>query len=156
MTEGEDFTYSKARCRVQRLLSIRERSEEEIRTRLDNQHYTQAVIDDTIKHFKGLGFLDERAFTRSWIVSRLNKPFGLERIHYELIEKGIDRTIIQEELDKALPSYDEDAIVLNLIRQQIKKYTHLKPDKRNQRLIAFLNRRGFSDEAINQALRKFS
>lgn len=143
---------SKARESVYRLLKYRPRSEKEIADKLKIQGFDEATIDETIRYFKSLKVIDDRQFARGWISSRLNKPFGSKRIHYELSQKGISLPIIKEELSKAFDAYSEADAVLNLARKRAQKYKNIEPAKAKQRLFGYLSRRGFCAETIYKAI----
>jgi regulatory protein len=154
MDEDEGKAGQKARACVERLLKIRPRSEEEIKAKLRQKKFAQDIIKETLDHYRTLKLLDDRSFARSWIVSRLNRPFGTQRIRYELIQKGVDPLIIKEELDKALIDHSEEEIVFALAQLRIAQYRRLEPLKARSRLTGFLSRRGFSPQAIQKAIKK--
>jgi len=145
-----------ARNKVYRLLKFRPRSVAEVRAKLIEKKFAQNIVEETIDYFKEYGFLDDKSFARGWIRSRLNRPFGTKRIHYELIQKGVDRDIIKEELDEALCQYCENDIVFDLAKRRMEKYRHLEIQKAKQRLIGYLNRRGFNQQAIIKAIKKIT
>ncbi len=144
----------KARDSVLRLLKVRPRSEEEIRERLIKKNFNPAVIEETIQYFKKLRLIDDRAFTKGWISSRLLKPYGFYRIQYELQQKGIELKIIQEELKSASEEYSEEEIANELAARRLLRYQHPDPQKSKEKLQGFLARRGFSPKAITQTLKK--
>jgi len=139
---------TQARDAVFRLLKYRPRSENEIRDKLKTQQFSSDMIESTVRFFKERDFINDRLFARGWIASRLNRPLGLKRIRYELIQKGIDRNIIKEELDEASAQYCEEEAVFDLARKRMRKYTHLDEEKAKKRLIGYLGRRGFDAGTI--------
>lgn len=144
----------KARLAAFHLLKIRGRSEKELRGRLKQKKFSSAIIETTIDHLKKTRFIDDRQFARSWIQSRLTKPFGLRRISLELIQKGIDKELLREELAFAKEGFSEDAALKELIQKCRVKYKDVESAKRRQRIFGYLARRGFSIEAIESALQK--
>lgn len=145
-----------ARNTVVRLLKLRPRSQYEIKSKLKAKNFNEEVITETLDHFTQADLINDRSFTRGWISARLNKPFGFLRIQHELIQKGIDRDIINEELEAALKDYREEDIVLELAQRRLKQYGQLEPQHAQRRLMGFLSRRGFPAEAIRKALQKLS
>lgn len=139
---------------VFRLLKVRLRSEQEIRERLKRKQFPREIIEKTIQYFKELALVDDRQFAQKWISSRLLRPFGINRIKYELKTKGIQDGIIQEELKKITDNYPEEEIVLNLARKQAAKHKNIAPDKLKQRVYGCLARKGFRSEIILKAMKK--
>lgn len=151
MTERDDGKISKdARKIVFRLLKVRHRSCQEIIVKLQHKMIPDHIIKDTIKYFKGLELIDDRQFARSWISSRLKKPYGSNRIRCELKNKGIDPETIEREVRGLTETrdYSEIEILENLARKRAIKYKGLDLEKRKARLYGYLLRRGFNTHNI--------
>ena len=144
----------KARETVFRLLKLRPRSEHEIRQKLEKKEFSHDIIDETIQYLKHIQLIDDRRFAKAWIHSRLARPFGLNRIRFELKTKGINNQIIQEELSGAKETFAEDEAVLALAQRRFQKYKRVEKLKAKRRTFEFLVRRGFSSDAISKALRQ--
>ena len=139
---------------VFRMLKLRLYSEKEIRDRLKKKQIEPQVIDDTVRYFKDLEFIDDRKFAKQWIVSRLMKPFGLSRIQFELKVKGIDDDVIAEEFAAAGKNFLEDEVVLKLAQKRASVYHRIPKEKVKQRVYGYLVRRGFGSYAIGKAIRE--
>ena len=148
------MSLTKAKADVFRLLRIRLRSEREIRAKLKEKKYEPAIIDEVVEYFKGIEQIDDRRFAKGWIASRTLKPFGLSRIKSELIQKGIARDTIEEELEKAAVNFSEEDAVLALAKKRAAKYAGVDPTKRKQRVYGYLLRRGFSPGSVMKALHR--
>lgn len=155
MPERESVTENlkKAREAVFRLLKIRFRSEQEIRERLTRKQFSQETIEQTIPYFKELGLIDDRQFAQKWISSRLLKPLGINRIQFELRNKGVQDEIIQEALKNLTDDYPEEEIVFRLAKRQVSKYKNTDLNKSRQRIYGYLARRGFRSATILKALK---
>jgi len=154
MEQDDKKKVNKARFIVYSLLKYRLRSEREIRNKLKLKKFSEDIIDDTVTYFAQLGLIDDRQFATRWIASRLNKPFGARRIQHELIDKGIERNIVEDEIKHAQESCCEEDIVFDLARQRRMKLEGVDPQKIKQRLFGYLSRRGFSPEAIYKAINR--
>lgn len=137
------------------MLNIRPRSEQEIRDRLRQKNLSVSDVDRTVQYFKQLELLDDREFARQWISSRLRKPFGPQRIRLELRRKGVSEEIVDEELPDQMQAHPEEAAITELISGRIHLYEGIDPVKRKRRLVAFLQRRGFSLGAIMKAMNDY-
>jgi regulatory protein len=130
------------------LLKFRLRSENELRQRLRKKKFDDSVIDQTISFLKEKKFLDDSLFARSWIQSRIRRPFGLKRIKEELKIKGLDREIINKTLQELLQDYSEQDVVQEVAQERLGRLRGIDPRKAKRRLYAYLLRRGFSPEVV--------
>jgi len=135
-----------------RLLKIRPRSEYELRSSLKRKGFEETNIAQALRDLKHVGLINDELFARLWVDSRAKKPYGLQRLSFELKTKGIDRTTIKEIGEEFARSHDESKTVEALIQQQMKKYKNLEPKKAKARLWRFLAARGFSPDTISEAL----
>ncbi len=154
MNLSAEESSARARLYAFYLLKFRNRSQYEIETKLKEKKYSDGIIEQTIDYLKKARFIDDRRFARDWIKARLNKPFGLKRISFELKHKGVDEEIIQGAVNEIKDTFLEEALVLSLAQKQTAKYGNIEPLKVKQRLFGFLSRRGFSMEAIQKAIQK--
>src|SRR3989304_593816 len=112
----ENFS-KKAKTIVFRLLNIRQYSEKELRDKLRNKNIPVETIESTLRYFKELALIDDDQFAKKWISFRLSRPFGLKRIRFELIGKGISNDIIEREIEEATSDYPESEIVTAIARK---------------------------------------
>ncbi|MGJ3240380.1 MAG: regulatory protein RecX [Anaerolineae bacterium] len=132
------------------LLSYRPRSTEEIRRKLSQKGYEEPVIDVAIERMTARNYLDDEAFARFWIESRnRGKPRGKRALRYELRNKGISDTIIRRLLDDMV---DEQSGAYQAAQKRIARLRGATEYEFKQKIGAFLQRRGFNYDAINQAL----
>ena len=144
--------FFRARNAVFRFLKNRLHSEKEIRDKLAKKKFDTQIITQTIQYFKDINLIDDRQFTQQWIASRLAKPFGINRIRFELNAKGIPKTILKEEIQNMFVQYPEVEIVTELLKKQKEKYHDADQMKIKQRLYGYLARRGFNNDAITKAM----
>ena len=147
-------TFAEAKIIVYRLLKIRLRSQKEVRDKLKQREFDQSVIDQTLDYFLGAKLLDDREFAHQWIKWRAAKPLGINRIKFELKEKGIGPEILDKALADFKEEFSEEEIVLALARRRKEISKEKDPVKLNQRLYGYLSRRGFSVTSIVKALKK--
>ncbi|HXG35934.1 MAG TPA: RecX family transcriptional regulator [Dehalococcoidia bacterium] len=131
-----------------RLIAYRPRSEADIRARLARKQLDQSVIDETVQRLRELGLIDDEAFARSWVESRMrSSPRGKGLICWELRSQGVDPELAQEatsEID------DEEAAYSAALRKAAKSGSY--SDYRKLR--DFLLRRGFGYQTVARALRR--
>ncbi len=135
------------------LLKFRLRSESELRTRLRQKNFAEALIQETLNFLREKEFINDQLFAKGWVASRIKRPVGLRRIKQELLYKGLSGEIIQQALSQVEGSYNESQIVNQLAKQRFSKIKGVQPLKAKARVYGFLLRRGFSSEAVTEAIR---
>ncbi len=134
------------------LLKYRLRSEEEIRQRLIRKKFDAAFADGIVGFLREKKFLDDTVFARAWIQSRIARSLGLRRIEQELKRKGLHQDIIRVEIAKVKEQYREDSIIHDIAARRMKQLAGIEPKKAKARLYQYLARRGFSPDAIVDAV----
>jgi regulatory protein len=79
-----------ARKKAERLLSVRERSEAELRDRLARAGFDEPIIDRVINEARSVGFIDDARFIRLYIAGKKRSGWGRLRIERELTRYGIE------------------------------------------------------------------
>ena len=138
----------KARGYAFLLLKFRPRSENEIRQRLKKKKFNSEIIENTVYFLKDKGFIDDDYFAKTWIESRIKKPLGIRRLKAELSIKGINKEIIDTQINEIKKSYAEEDIVGGIARDRLNKLKGIDPPKAKKRVYAYLLRRGFSPQVV--------
>ncbi|MFH1062380.1 MAG: regulatory protein RecX [Candidatus Omnitrophota bacterium] len=134
----------KAKISAFRLLKFRIRSKSEMETRLKQKKFSLSVIREVLDFLSDLGYLDDLAFCRSWIINRRQlKPRSKRLIAYELRQKGVDANIIEQAFGLIENNSDAD-IAQDLAIRKYEKLKLFPPEVAQRRLISYLERRGFS------------
>ncbi len=137
-----------------RLLRYRPRSVAEARDRLRSLGFADYEIDKAISTAEAADLLNDEVFAKLWVEDRLlHHPLSRRAIVRELEEKKLDREIIAAAIDALYPAEEEKRIALDLARVRLARYTGIERNKRIQRTIAFLVRRGFNPSLAGQVVR---
>lgn len=126
------------------LLSRREHSQKEIKSKLHNKFRNTDEIDEVIKKLVANNIINDARFTEHYLNSRKRRGFGSKKISYELLSKGINESIIDEVL-RNTDDWNE------LAKKEFnKKYKDGPSDdfKIRSKQKNFLLNRGFSFEEI--------
>lgn len=134
------------------LLKYRPRSEKEMCLRLKKKKFDEGAIRQTLVFLKEKSFLNDADFARAWIASRLKRPLGLNRIKWELKQKGIDRQIIDTLIREIKEHYPEKDIVAGIVQERMERLKDIDPRKVKRRIFSYLLRRGFSSDVVTQAI----
>ncbi|GAB2911004.1 regulatory protein RecX [Rheinheimera gaetbuli] len=130
-------------------LSRRDYSEAQLRQRLLRQGGDSADIEQVMLWCKAQGYLDQQRFIDMLLRSRINKGYGLNYIVQECRAQQISRQhVLQSE---AAVQTDWFHLALQVYR---KKYADndIADYRERQKRMAYLQRRGFSNEQIQFAL----
>ena len=137
-----------------RYLTIRNRSEKEIRDYLTKKKAAEEIINKIISHLKEKKFLNDETFARSWVLNRARvKPKGKMLLQIELRQKGISDEVIKKVLEQAQAEIpDELEQAKSLITRRMEKVRELPRQEIYQKVGGFLARRGFSWEITKKAI----
>ena len=137
----------KAKDYALKYISYRSRTVREVNRKLTDKGYDIEVITLVVAFLKEYRFLDDECFARNWVASRMgDKPCGRRRIFSELIQKGVDRSFIEDSLAGITPDLERELVVV-LVEKKCRRsafnYNKLK---------GFLLRRGFSPNTVSAVL----
>jgi regulatory protein len=132
-----------------RYLGYRPRSETEVRQRLKKHGFDGDVTEMAIARLKEQGLVDDNAFARFWKDNRESfSPRSRRQTRLELRRKGLDNNVIEpviEEIDESDSAYR--AALVKARRLPLADYQVFR-----RRLGAYLGRRGFSYDIINDTV----
>jgi regulatory protein len=134
-----------------RFLARRPRSERELREKLAELGYEEAVIDRTVIRLGELGLLDDLEFARQLIEEKSRRRhLGPRALRSELIKKGIAGEIIDEALESAP---DEEAQATELAMRLLRKVAARPLKEQGPRLLRMLVAKGYSYDAAEVGVR---
>lgn len=122
-------------------LSFRPRSVHEVRQNLQQKKTPPDVIDAALERVLAAGYLDDDAFTRYWVENRSTfKPSSPRALRYELRQKGISDTTINE----VLSNVDADESAYSAAQTRVYRLRGTTREDFRDKIVGFLQRRGFS------------
>ncbi|MEA3500388.1 MAG: regulatory protein RecX [Candidatus Marinimicrobia bacterium] len=140
--------YDRAKEKAFFLLTYRDHSVNELKTKLKQRDFDEKVIDKTIEYLLENGYLDDEKFGKMYLNELLNnKRSGMMIIRKKLYQKGLSRDLI----DNLLENLDDDIFLSNCLFH-LKKKKILLEKKHDQniknKLYNYLSRKGFRYEII--------
>jgi len=136
------------------LLRYRPRSIAEARQRMSEQGYAPEVIANTIDQAIATDQLDDAAFAKLWVRDRMwHHPLSRAAISQELRQKGVAAELISSTLQAEYPAVQEIELATRLAETRLSRYVGITPEKRRNRLVSFLARRGFSRGLVYQVVK---
>jgi recX family len=159
----DDISYEAALEKGIFLISLKDRTKKELYKKLEEKYQNKNSIKKAIKKLEELGYVNDLDYSISYIK---NKKYGKNRITYNLIQKGIEKKIVElayEELETE--ENIDDKRLENLIKKNekklayknsdLKKEEYLKQLKEEQKLIQYLARQGFSLDKIFEKIKEY-
>ncbi len=133
-----------------RALSRRDHSVAEIERKLRDRGVSAGTSAEVIARLKRSGYLDDRRFAEWWAEAAVRNGRGYgPRLRQELARRGISREIVAEVIASVSAAYGEEETLGALLS---KKFAGFDPrtasDRDKRRVVAYLQRRGFSTAAI--------
>lgn len=133
------------------LLSIRPRSEWELREYLRRKDASPEQVAQIIVRCRQLSYIDDERFARQWLESRrLGAPRSQRKLRSELLAKRIAPTIVDQVLAEDRNTIDERDVLRELVAKKRARY----PD--GTKFMQYLARQGFSYDDIKQVLKDSS
>lgn len=144
----------RARAAAYACLAYRARTEAELRRKLREKGFDEAVITPVLDRLRSLGYLDDAAYARQFARARLDgKGHGPRRIRADLRRRGVAPALIEAALTDTVASDDLLAQArrhAEKCRKRLARETD--PRKRRRKLTAFLLRRGFDYETVRRVV----
>ncbi len=135
-------------------LGKRDRTELEVRRRLERRGAAERAIDQAVATLRELGYLDDVRFARLFTEDKRRlEGWGIERIRRTLRERGIDREIVDETLGGP-EADDEFQRALELLRRRFP--TPPQNRRERDRALGVMLRKGYDSETAVDALASYA
>jgi regulatory protein len=137
-------------------LSRRNHTEYELRQKLQQRFPDAAeTIEQVLTELKAERLIDDATFARQWLEHRSTlSPRGKFFLKQELKKKGVEATDINAALQET--EIEEIDLARRAAEIKLRSLKNLPPQKRQEKLVAFLLRRGFEYEVIREVLKNFA
>jgi len=131
-----------------RLLARRPRSSHEIDGALKQSDISTDIREQVIARLEEMDYLDDREFARWWVDNRTRfNPRSTRALQQELYQKGVPAPIIAE----TLAHLDDETLAVAAGQKRSYRWRHLARTDFDQKMLGFLQRRGFSYPAARFA-----
>ncbi len=138
-----------------RLLNYRMRTRHELVNRLRQKKFTPDVIDQVVNRLGSLGLIDDSRFAEAFIATKISsKPIGKRELERMLREKGVPKETTLKALSGFTDETQQIELALRAVDIKLRSLRKFTPEKKKEKLIAFLARRGFDWDVIKKVIRK--
>ena len=128
-----------------RLLSHRERSRVELRSRLARKGFDAPTIDQVLDRLAEAGLQSDERFAATFTLeAQRSRGLSTNAVQGQLRRRGIDRQLAAEAATET--PEDEEARARDLADRRAARMTGLSPEVRARRLLGYLARRGYPPE----------
>jgi len=143
----------KAFDRAVKILSHRDRSEHEMRSRLLDAGYEEKIVELVMSDLQRLGLIDDKKFARLFARTKMmTKPMGSFLLKRELKQKGIAEEIIENTIYEIYQKKDEYKVAQQIANKKKRQLTKIDEAKAKKKVSDLLARRGFSWDIVSQVL----
>lgn len=138
-----------------KLITIKDRTEKEIRTKLKEKNFDENTIEEEIEFLSNYGYINDNRYAQHFTSDAINiKKWGKSRIRTELLRRGVDRDVVDEVIEAAFSETDDDRLYTEMEKRF--KNADFSNMKERTRIFNFYLRRGFSPEEIKGAMNRLS
>jgi regulatory protein len=154
-TPGEGDSLKKAMNAAYRILSLRARSEEELREKLQTKGFNHSLIDEVISSMREKSYVNDSDFAQNLARYLLrNRSYGLIRIAEELRKKGIPSEIIRNTMSGLKGEVDEKEMVIHSLKVRLRGSDYSRmAEREKKRIVDYLYRKGFPLSKIYEVLK---
>ncbi len=132
-----------------RLLARRPYSRAEIRRSLTAKGFVPETVDGALARLESLGYVDDLAFAQFWVENRERfRPRSPQTLRHELRQKGLAADVIET----ALSTLDARESAMRAAQELLRRLRGRTRSEVENRLGAFLARRGFSYDTAREAI----
>ncbi|MCI5479831.1 MAG: recombination regulator RecX [Lachnospiraceae bacterium] len=136
----EEVLTKRAKQRAMYLLKSMDRTEYQLRLKLEEGEYPREAIDQAIAYVQSFHYLDDRRYAENYVESRKGSMSRRE-LQQKLYQRGIPKALIQEALEGCEPDQEKASI------QEWMRKKHYNPQEatleEQRRMYGFLLRKGF-------------
>jgi regulatory protein len=135
--------------RALRLVSLRQRSEGELRSYYNRHRIPETVQEAAIFRLREIGLLDDGGFARAWVENRQTfRPRSRRALRAELRGKGVSG----EEIEASLADVDDHAAALQVARRAARRWMGESHQDFARHMAGHLARRGFDYTLIRSVV----
>lgn len=145
-----EILIKRAKKRAMFLLEKMDRTESQLRDKLRQGFYAEDIIEDAISYVKGYHYIDDTRYARNYVRCQKERK-SKRQIKADLLQKGVDRDVIDSAMESEYEAEAEQELILKWIEKR--HYSMENSDrKEKQKMYQFLMRKGFRSEDILRVL----
>ncbi|MBL8031164.1 MAG: regulatory protein RecX [Candidatus Doudnabacteria bacterium] len=137
-----------------RLLELQLRSEGELRAKMKQKTYTEAVINQVLESLTKAGFVNDERLIESTIRNfKEYKPYGFSQVKVKLIQRQFPKSLIEQALADFFTPEDEFVVARRLLEKLQGRVRGDTEQAIKQKLIQRLRSHGFRSQVLFKAFK---
>lgn len=158
--EIEEIAYEdeirKAFNKALNFLSYQMRSEHEVKKKLLNLEFGEAVILEAIQKLKGYGFLNDETYSKALLeTKKRTMKKGPRAIRQDMVKKGIGKKL-QDDVLESFTHEEQLKLALELAEKTARSEAKKTPSQVKQKIQDMLMRKGYSFGITNEVLEQMT
>ncbi len=135
-----------------RLLEARARTRLELEQRLEQRGFEARAVAAALDRLAEVGLVDDWAFARDLAARRAAQGVDAPRIALDLRERGVDREMAVQAADETVAASERAERCRETAEARLSKLQGLSPEAQFRRLAAYLARRGYPGEIVENVV----
>ena len=132
------MNFEQAKEKAVKYLVLTLRTENEVRNKLKRLNVEEDIIEQVIEYLKGINYINDSNYIEAYIRQCIKIPkYSKYEIKMKLLQKGINKNLLEEKLEEHDMQQYEKKIVEKLKESKLKDMDEIKQK-------AYLYRRGFN------------
>ena len=145
-----DELLKQAKLKALKLLTDMDRTEAQLRQKLEQKNYPGEIVEAAIAYVKSFGYIDDDKYAKRFVTTKKANKSRRE-IYAALSQKGIEHALIDKALGECYAQEDEIKAISSLIKKKhfsLEESTEIEKKK----LCDYLLRKGFRYENIRKVM----
>lgn len=136
------------------LLSYREHSSHELKTKLIQKGFSSSLAQDILKQMMAKGYLDDERFASLYFRELMRqRKYGPLMIKKKMMEKGVEGAVIDAKLN-TVPDEEWEQIAREILHKKRQKLTRYSGNLRDT-VLGILTRKGFSYGNVQNVINEY-
>lgn len=140
--------------KIAKYCAYQERCVKDVTDKLKTYDLTEKEREDILNYLIDNRFVDNGRFAKSFVRGKINQSgWGLNKIRFHLIQKGIDKDLIEE----ALQAFDEEVYrqrLIDILKSKAKTVKAENDFEKCRKLAAYAMQKGFEAPLVWKVLKE--
>lgn len=144
--------FLQGRKKAMALLGYKDRTEWELRSKLEEAELEEAVIEDAVAYVESFHYIDDERYAANFVLAHKDSK-SIQRIQQELKKRHVPEELISQAVDNVCG--DDSEALKNMIQKLLRTADgglEQMSYREKQKLAAKLYRKGFRGEDISREL----
>lgn len=141
--------------KIAKYCAYQERCVKDVKDKLKTYDIAEEEKNKILDYLLDNRFVNDKRFAKSFVRGKVNQSgWGVNKIRFHLIQKGIDKDIIEE----ALGQTDEEAYrqrLIEILKAKAKTVKAASDYEKKRKLAAYAMQKGFEGSLIWEVLKEF-